>query len=57
MAIDRHPSRSGCSSFCLLHDPCPPGIDEALWAIPAAPAGLVLSYAHGARRERSGRDG
>jgi hypothetical protein len=34
----------------------PPGIDEALWAIPGALVGLTLSYAHGARRERAGRD-
>jgi hypothetical protein len=35
----------------------PPGIDEALWAIPGALAGLALSYADGVRRERAGRDG
>lgn len=35
----------------------PPGIDEALWAIPGALAGLALSYTYGARRERAGSDG
>jgi hypothetical protein len=35
----------------------PPGIDEALWAIPGALGALALSYAHGSRRERAGRDG
>jgi hypothetical protein len=28
----------------------PPGVGEALWAIPGSVAGLAASYAHGARR-------
>jgi hypothetical protein len=28
----------------------PPGVGEALWAIPGSVAGLTASYAHGARR-------
>jgi hypothetical protein len=35
----------------------PPGIDEALWAIPGALAGLALSYTFGARREQARSDG
>jgi hypothetical protein len=35
----------------------PPGIGEALWAIPGAIAGLVLSYWHGSRQERRSRGG
>jgi uncharacterized membrane protein YeaQ/YmgE (transglycosylase-associated protein family) len=35
----------------------PPGIDEALWAIPGALVGLALSYAYGGRREGAGSDG
>jgi hypothetical protein len=35
----------------------PPGIDEALWAIPGALVALALSYTYGARRERAGSDG
>jgi hypothetical protein len=30
----------------------PPGVGEALWAIPGAIAGLAASYAYGARHER-----
>jgi hypothetical protein len=33
----------------------PPGIAEALWAIPGATLALVASYVYGARRERVGR--
>ena len=31
----------------------PPGLGEALWAIPGALLGLVGSYVYGARRERA----
>jgi hypothetical protein len=30
----------------------PPGVGEALWALPGAVAALVASYAYGAKRER-----
>ncbi len=32
-----------------LHNP--PGLAEALWAIPGSLVALVVTYAHGARRE------
>jgi hypothetical protein len=33
----------------------PPGVAEALWAIPGALLALALSYAYGARREAAAR--
>jgi hypothetical protein len=33
----------------------PPGVAEALWAIPGSLAGLAGSYAYGARRARANR--
>ena len=35
----------------------PPGVGEALWAMPGAIAGLAACYAYGARRMRSGPEG
>jgi hypothetical protein len=32
----------------------PPGVGEALWAIPGAILALIVSYAYGERQERSG---
>jgi hypothetical protein len=34
----------------------PPGIAEALWAVPGATLALVASYVYGARMERARRD-
>jgi hypothetical protein len=34
----------------------PPGMGEALWAIPGAVAGLVACWAYGSRRMRSSTD-
>jgi hypothetical protein len=37
-------------------DDNPPGLSEAVWPMPGAVVGLVLLYAHGARREREADD-